>query len=165
MRILRTTGRANRVPPYAVVAVLSGLTSCGGEKISPQPAVEVTVSASPNGARAGDSITITVTATNISDDPQQMFEADCHPAFVVTDSTGQPVAPPMYQFCAGADKPLLLEPKGRYSVRQLWRGDATESTDPNRPIFLAPGSYTIRGNLHVDGLAIRVVPTEVHIVP
>lgn len=150
-----------RVLPY--ICTLALCMSCSNVLTPTRVEFEVVTAASPIVARIGDSVAVTVTATNVSERPQVLLANDCTTAFAVFDSAGQRVGPASEQFCLANAKPVTLAPGEQYSITQQWRGDALRSTPSAPPAVVEAGTYTVRGILPV-GESVRTVDVDVRLM-
>lgn len=146
------------------ICTLALCMSCNGSLTPARVDFEVVTAASPIVARIGDSIAVTVTATNVSGRPQVLLTNDCITAFGVFDSAGRRIGPASEQFCLANAKPVTLGPGEQYSITQQWRGDALRSTSSSPPAVVEAGMYTVRGILPV-GESVRTVDADVRLMP
>jgi len=134
------------------------------------PDVRVFVTASRARLVPGDSTTISVILTNVSDRVQTLSSEGCLLRFEVRDSTQAVVAPGLHG-CADMLASYRLEPGAALSRRVVWFGDRYEEDSlfpwPGRLIrvLLAPASYGVAGVLEAEEMRARSAPTTVTLVP
>jgi hypothetical protein len=135
----------------AAVLVCGALAGC---RIStgPASALALEVAASQSSVRAGQNLSVTVTATNVGEIPITYFSPDCAFPIEVRDAGGTVVEHPVAIICAAvATGPRTLLPGARQVFTTVW---ITRTWPQQTPV--APGVYQISpANFHVRGAAVE----------
>ncbi len=128
----------------AFVPLLLVFASCREGPTEPIDGLRVTTSLSSATLRAGESVTITVTATNTSPRTVSIQGNTCPKPFEVLQ--GAEVVAPGGRLCTAISIPIDVAPGASHTFMYQWAGDRRQD-DPARSatIQLAPGSYTVRG--------------------
>jgi hypothetical protein len=128
--------------------------------------VEVGVSVDRAEFRSGQSIVVTVTATNRGDESVKINGKNCPPVYVVLDSNGNVVGPPgaFGAICTADAIEVTLQPGSQFFFRHNWAGEAAVGRDAPT-VALPPGSYRLQGRVAGEGiwaqspfLPIRIIP-------
>jgi hypothetical protein len=144
---------------------LAVIVACGGGVDPEVGNFAVATAIEPSTAHSGDSIVITVTETNVSSQPQEVWPTACLPTFQVFDSGGRLVGGGNSGLCFEPTKSITLNPGERYVVRRNWRGDVTRGSDTAR-IFLAPGGYSVIGDVCCGfGVAVSNTAAGFRVLP
>ena len=135
----------------AAIAV-AGCTDVTGPDIASSPApisaaspIALTTSVSPTTLAPGDSVTITVTLTNLSDTTVTLAAGGCTLPFVVSTELGRNAGPDVTGLvCPAVLIVITLEPKQSKSIPQTWDGMLVgQSGERTR---LPAGNYEVRGS-------------------
>jgi hypothetical protein len=111
----------------------------------------------------GNSVTITVTLTNVADTAVTMQLGTCSSPFVVSTRLGRAVGPDSRELaCPGVLRIVTLAPNESASFPQTWDGFVLSADNP--PKRVSSGDYVVRGSNAYGAVrsnpavALRILP-------
>ena len=127
------------------VVAIAALAGCSDAASPGDLAVSITPSASL--IKAGDSITVSVTVTNVGDREHTIEGSGCPRLFRVYELEGDVIPRP--ELCSLSSKPIRLVRGDSYTLNYRWVAETftyTDGTVLRTP--LPAGSYTFRGQVY-----------------
>jgi hypothetical protein len=129
---------------------------------SPSRDVAVTANLSKVTAHVGDTVTVSVVATNQGSQSIVLGDESCPRPFEVTMGDGTVVAP-YGDLCASVlSPPATLNPGESHKATFQWATDARPSPAES-PVALPPGSYQFRGVVFATGVRVSSPPVTITI--
>ena len=143
------------------LALMAGLTGCGGSTDPSEIGMDVTVALSTSQVQVGDTVTIAVTAVNTTGEQLSLaFLGPCSVGFEVVDAAGTVVAP-LPAICPIIDFVPTLEAGQSIGLEFPWLGERQYGTGD----YLAPGTYRVRGMLDTRSGPLRGAPVTLELTP
>ena len=143
------------------LALMAGLTACGGPGDPSEIGMEVTVALSTSQAPVGDTVTIAITAVNTTGEQLSLdFLGPCTVGFEMVDGEGTVVAP-VPAVCPIIDFVPTLEAGQAIGLEFPWLGERQSGTGD----YLAPGTYRVRGILDTRSGPLRGASATLELTP
>ena len=142
----------------AVAALAAGSLSC---TTAPDARFDMRVSVDKPVAHVGDSVKVTVTASNLTSEDQQLLVGGCW-SFYVLDSAGAIVGPASTSFCTDQLTIITVRSGEQYTETQTWPG-LVQPQESDVPTLAPPGVYSLRA-IFRSGSGARVHSATVRFV-
>jgi hypothetical protein len=146
-----------------LVSAVAGLLVLGGCRDSSAPNnVIVTTVVGARAFRAGTEVSVTVSVTNLDDRAHGFSLHTCGQEFEVTTLTGDLVGPGL-RLCNAITEDGELAPGQQHVFVHRWNGDG-RGPDGSDNILLPPGTYLLRGTVHIYGVTWLTKSRPVEII-
>jgi hypothetical protein len=141
---------------------LALLLACRGTPVDPAASIQVSADVSRAAFRAGDAVTIRVTALNAGPAPVRIGISGCPVWFEIL--SGTTMVAPGATACTLMAVERHLAPSESYTAEYQWYGGTRSSpTGPADP--LVSGMYALRGRVAVDGTIVRGATVDLQLLP
>jgi hypothetical protein len=146
----------------SLLAAVLMLLGCGDDGVGPKDSINVTTELSAASFKAGDALTVRVTARNVGANVLRLNNGCLSMWFEVLRG-GDTVAPGNV-VCAAILSYEDVQPGKSYTATLVWHGETYEAS--NHTVLLAPGSYTVRATVpYGDGGVASDLGVPVTITP
>jgi hypothetical protein len=111
----------------------------------------MSLSVSPSSIKAGSPMSIRLTVANTGNQPKSIHTSTCDPVFEILNGGRDVVAPPSRPCTLSIAPPTVLEPGDDVEIVDTWSGESNTTAAGGQPIYLSPGTYTLRPRVMVAG--------------
>lgn len=144
-----------------LTVLLLAVAGCSEPTVSDR-GLAVTLTASRAVAQVGDTVVVTVTATNHGRRAVSISDGACVLPFMITDERGMQFFPPSLPCLAYASMRSIAPDEAYVYVRRAWAlGDGYAD---GRRTALAPGTYTLQSTIYGTGLRSKSALVSLRIV-